>query len=339
MYPVSASASDTHGSESRDETRNGVDRLRRDAFAMCRTLLMDLGMLSWGAETSLFGLEKSKRLVRELKHLDTAGGVREQHKIAVVYIGQHHRSKEDIVTASRTSAAFEGFLAQLGWAVNLDEHKGYNGRVKSSEFPGCVLPYYATPALEVLFHVTTRMHPCALPAAGAKDTDEGVAPRVLRADGADLDEDARKRVYKARWVHVGNDSVHVVWCEQEREFRPEIFPTQFAEVTIVVYPMTNGLFRVQIFNKAQVRVAPLFHGAVVDVRALPVLVRQTAVAAGVALRRSVTRKQFISTRLESIHKIRTKLRVDQSFEDLNAAIILPSLSPTPQTNTAQKAVS
>lgn len=360
----------------------------RNAFKLCRSLLMELGLLSWGSSSSLFMLRKGNRLLREIRHLDTAGSVRDQHKVAVIYVAAHHRTKEEIIAAKSCSPAFDEFLSQLGWQVNLAQHRGYTGKLSDSAFPNCVLPFYATQTLEVIFHVTTRMNPvstlgvnskpksknnssssvsmaetsttvhamnsisvtldpdsvtalepssfhehegkvtaCAdeVRMEGMQDLNSSHDHRTERSSsGADISEDTlniQALLYKSRWVHVGNDSVHIVWSEQEHEYNPEMLPTRFAEVIIVIYPMTNGLFRVHVFNKSCISVGPLFHGAVVDVACLGSLVRATAVNADRELRRRATSKQFISTRLQTLRKILQNLRIEQSFEDLNASII------------------
>lgn len=56
-------------------------------------------------------------------------------------------------------------------------------------------------------------------------------------------------------------------------------------MTLVIYPLKNQLYRVQVRMKhALPLLAPLFDGAVVDATSLPFLVRETAVNAGRMLR-------------------------------------------------------
>ena len=52
--------------------------------------------------------------------------------------------------------------------------------------------------------------------------------------------------------HVGNDNVHVVWSKHKRDYSPTTITSQFNDAHIVVYPLPNGLFRIQIFKKAKV---------------------------------------------------------------------------------------
>ena len=52
--------------------------------------------------------------------------------------------------------------------------------------------------------------------------------------------------------HLGNDEVHIVWSEHWRDYRRTIFKTQFADILIVIYPLPNKLFRIQINKKQNV---------------------------------------------------------------------------------------
>lgn len=58
--------------------------------------------------------------------------------------------------------------------------------------------------------------------------------------------------------HLGNDEVHIVWSEHTRDYRPGIIPTDFGDVLIIIYPMKNHMFFVQIVKKPQVNTLHLF---------------------------------------------------------------------------------
>lgn len=111
--------------------------------------------------------------------------------------------------------------------------------------------------------------------------------------------------------HLGNDEVHIVWSQHWRDYRSTIFKTQFADILIVIYPLPNGLFRIELIKKQkqnvslciiscfpqpyplsdvvmfflpapylmQILFGPLFDGAVVNRKSLPSLVRATAINA------------------------------------------------------------
>lgn len=53
--------------------------------------------------------------------------------------------------------------------------------------------------------------------------------------------------------HLGNDEIQIVWSEHNRDYRRGIVNTEFADVIIVIYPLKNGLYRIQIDKKTEVR--------------------------------------------------------------------------------------
>ena len=55
--------------------------------------------------------------------------------------------------------------------------------------------------------------------------------------------------------HLGNDEVHIVWSEHWRDYRRTIFKTAFADILIVIYPLTNGLFRIELIKKQKQNVS------------------------------------------------------------------------------------
>lgn len=53
--------------------------------------------------------------------------------------------------------------------------------------------------------------------------------------------------------HLGNDEVHIVWSEHNRDYRRSSLPTEFCDVLIVVYPLPDSLYRVTVNTKSEVR--------------------------------------------------------------------------------------
>ncbi|CAG5136422.1 unnamed protein product, partial [Candidula unifasciata] len=224
-------------------------------FQMCRLLLDQIGLLSWEKRCHFDLLKKSDKIIRELKNLD-AQKCRETHKIAVIYIAQGQEDKNSILNNSSASRAFEDFVAGLGWEVDLESHQGFMGGLQSNRTTGNTAPYWANSTCEAIFHVSTR-----IPSSG---TDWHIKMR-----------------------HIGNDEVHIVWSEHNRDYRRGIIPTEFGDIVIVIYPLPIGLYRIQIIRKPEIPFfGPLFDGAVVDFQVLPGLVRATAINAS-RLKRSL----------------------------------------------------
>ncbi|KAA0185161.1 RGPA2 [Fasciolopsis buskii] len=221
-------------------------------FAVVRHLLNQLGFLSWERRRTVELIEKSPSLVRDLKHLDKLGA-RETHKIAVFYVGAGQEDKQSILSNQTASLEFENFVAGLGWEVDLHTHRGFRGGLERSGRAGNSTPYYATATAEVIFHVSTRM-----PSSTQEDL---------------------------KYKHLGNDEVMIIWTENTRAFSRSMLRTQFGDVLIIIAPLHNGLFRVEVRRESDVGFfGPIVQFAILDSSVLPALVRATAINASRAIR-------------------------------------------------------
>ncbi|XP_073484248.1 ral GTPase-activating protein subunit alpha-2 isoform X2 [Aquarana catesbeiana] len=223
-------------------------------FYFCRLLLNDLGMHSWERRKNFHLLKKNSKLLRELKNLDSRQ-CRETHKIAVFYIAEGQEDKCSILSNSTGSKAYEDFVAGLGWEVDLSTHCGFMGGLQRNGSTGQTAPYYATSTVEVIFHVSTRM---------LSVSDDSLTKKLR---------------------HLGNDEVHIVWSEHTRNYRRGIIPTDFGDVLIIIYPMKNRMYFIEIMKKPEVPFfGPLFDGAIVTEKLLPTLVCATCINASRAVK-------------------------------------------------------
>ncbi|XP_066578094.1 ral GTPase-activating protein subunit alpha-2 isoform X2 [Amia ocellicauda] len=266
-------------------------------FYFCRLLLNDLGMNSWDRRKSFHLLKKNSKLLRELKNLDSRQ-CRETHKIAVFYIGDGQEDKCSILSNTEGSQAYEDFVSGLGWEVDLATHCGFMGGLQRNGSTGHTAPYYATSTVEVIFHVSTRM---------PSDSDDSLTKKLR---------------------HLGNDEVHIVWSEHTRDYRKGIIPTDFGDVLIIVYPMKNHMFFIQIMKKPQVPFfGPLFDGAIVTGTLLPSLVRATCINASRAVKSRLTLYQsFYEERALYLEAIVQNHREVMTFEDFASQVFSPSPS-------------
>ncbi|KAF5891339.1 ral GTPase-activating protein subunit alpha-1-like, partial [Clarias magur] len=267
----------------------------QSAFYYCRLLLNVLGMNSWEKRSSFHLLKKNEKLLRELKNLDSRQ-CRETHKIAVFYVAEGQEDKHSILSNTSGSQAYEDFVSGLGWEVNLTSHCGFMGGLQRNKSTGLTMPYFATSTVEVMFHVSTRMPP---------DSDDSLTKKLR---------------------HLGNDEVHIVWSEHTRDYRRGIIPTEFGDVLIIIYPMKNHMYSIQIIKKPEVPFfGPLFDGAIVDSKILPTMVRATAINASRALKSLIALYQnFYEERaryLESIVQHHVEL---STFEDYAARMFSPA---------------
>uniref|UniRef100_A0A8B9LBL3 Ral GTPase activating protein, alpha subunit 2 (catalytic) n=1 Tax=Astyanax mexicanus TaxID=7994 RepID=A0A8B9LBL3_ASTMX len=275
-------------------------------FYFCRLLLNDLGMNSWDRRKSFHLLKKNSKLLRELKNLDSRQ-CRETHKIAVFYIGEGQEDKYSILSNTEGSQVYEVFVSGLGWEVDLATHCGFMGGLQRNGSTGTTAPYYATSTVEVIFHVSTRM---------PSDSDDSITKKLR---------------------HLGNDEVQIVWSEHTRDYRRGIIPTDFGDVLIIIYPMKNHMFFIQIMKKPQVPFfGPLFDGAIVTGTLLPSLVRATCINASRAVKSRLTLYQsFYEERALYLEAIILNHKENMMFEDFAAQVFSPSPTYYPMSGTGK----
>ncbi|XP_077095152.1 ral GTPase-activating protein subunit alpha-1 isoform X6 [Siphateles boraxobius] len=267
----------------------------QSAFYYCKLLLNILGMNSWEKRNSFHLLKKNEKLLRELKNLDSRQ-CRETHKIAVFYVAEGQEDKHSILSNTAGSQAYEDFVSGLGWEVNLTSHCGFMGGLQRNKSTGLTMPYFATSTVEVMFHVSTRMPP---------DSDDSLTKKLR---------------------HLGNDEVHIVWSEHSRDYRRGIIPTEFGDVLIIIYPMKNHMYSIQIIKKPEVTFfGPLFDGAIVDGNILPTVVRATAINASRALKSLIPLYQnFYEERARYLETIVQHHLEPTTFEDYAARVFCPA---------------
>ena len=86
--------------------------------------------------------------------------------------------------------------------------------------------------------------------------------------------------------HIGNDEVHVVWCENsKRSYKREMIATRFCDVLIVLYPVSPVLIRVHVETQNPLlEFGPLFDGVYIHTKQIASLVRDTVINASRAYR-------------------------------------------------------
>ncbi|KAJ6252709.1 rho gtpase-activating protein [Anaeramoeba flamelloides] len=283
-----------------DPIQERKPNLPQSHWHLCRLFLSQFGFLSLESKNDLVPLKRSDRLERSLKELDKRPP-REAQKIGVIYIGPGQTEQNDILSNEIASPLFEEFINGLGWEVDLKHHRGYVGGLDTyNETDGATAPYYADNQTEVIFHVITRM-------PNSKNNP--------------------KQINKKR--HVGNDIVHIVWSENdEQDYDPMTITSQFNFAHIVIYPLPNGLFRIQIFMKQNVKFfGPLIDGIIVDKQSLPYLVRTTAMNANKLVRYNQRAyKHPFPTRWDILIETVQRYKEELNFEDYFSSSIIKKKS-------------
>jgi hypothetical protein len=169
------------------------------------------------------------------------------------------------------------------------------GGLNRNRTTGETAPYYATSFMEVMFHASTRM----------PSTSE------------------ESMLLKTR--HLGNDEIHIVWTEHYRDYRRGILPTEFCDVLIVIYPLKNKLYRIQVTRKPEVPFfGPLYNEMIVDHAVLPGLVRATAVNASRAKRAMMSYYQtYYEERAKALDSVIEKFKHPSTFEEFISHVYSP----------------
>ncbi|KAL7291923.1 hypothetical protein TKK_0014473 [Trichogramma kaykai] len=268
-------------------------------FHHCRLLFSHLGLAGWEQRRKLHLLAKNEKLLRELRNLDGQRS-RETHKMAVIYVAPGQEDKMSVLSNVSASKEYESFIARLAWEVELESHTGFLGGLVPGKASGVTAPYFATSFAEVIFHVATRM---------PSDSPESLLQKTR---------------------HLGNDEIHIVWSEHWRDYRRDIIPTEFCDVLIVIYPLPNKLYRVQVSRKPEIPYfGLLFDECIVEDSVLPGLVRTTALAASRAKRTTLTLYQhYYEERARSIDTITRNHKEATTFEEFAANVYSPVQPPS-----------
>ncbi|XKL61926.1 hypothetical protein PGB90_001759 [Kerria lacca] len=267
------------------------------SFQYSRLLLSQLGFLGWDMRSRLYLLQKTEKVLREIRNLDSQF-CRETHKIAVIYVANGQEDKISILSNTGGSRKYEDFIAALAWEVELENHTGFMGGLQRNKTTGVTAPYFATSFSELILHVSTRM--------------SSSTPEAL--------------INKTR--HLGNDEVHIVWSEHSRDYRRGIIPTEFCDILIVIYPLPHNLYRLQVSKKPEIPYfGPCFNETIVECKILPNLVRTIAINASRAKRSKLPfHQQHYEERFRSLETIIRDYKTSTTFEDFVAQVYSPGSS-------------
>lgn len=240
---------------------------------LARALMSHLGLLD---EAEL--LESGEQLNRAISELDKMQ-CREIVKLGVIYVGQGQYEQKEILANSSSSPEFIEFIQSLGSIVDVKTHEGYLGGIDKEGSVGKQTISYADWQHDVVYHVIPMMP---------------------------TDPEDDQQINKKR--HVGNDCVHIVWSEHWRDYEKDTITSHFNFTHIVIYPLSNGLYRVQIHMKHPSLIGPLQDGMVVSKPLLVPLVVETAIQANNTVRQKHFEryKPMLTARIEKIKDIKTR---------------------------------
>uniref|UniRef100_A0A6B2LEC0 Rap-GAP domain-containing protein n=1 Tax=Arcella intermedia TaxID=1963864 RepID=A0A6B2LEC0_9EUKA len=234
---------------------------------------------------------EDSKIKRAIKEFDKVLG-RTPIKIGLVYVAKGQMDESQIFRNDDSSSLYKEFVQSLAALVDLKTHCGYSAGLEQHKDVGSDLPYYSTPWVELAFHEVVRM------------------PNVDREESL---------VMKKR--HVGNDLVNLIWSEHELEYQPTTIVSQFTTVHIMVYPLKNGLFRVQVAQKQKVEpFGPIIHNMVLRKELLGDLCRQTVINATFEARGSPFEGPY-EQRTKRLTDIFQKGGMEQNFTNIASKIL------------------
>ena len=98
------------------------------------------------------------------------------------------------------------------------------------------------------------------------------------------DSNDEQKIVKKR--HIGNDHVHIVWCENCLGYDTSVISSQFNDAHIIVFPYPNGLYRVIAKRKNQeLNFFPLPPDSILGPKELGYFIRTTVVIADMVVRK------------------------------------------------------
>ncbi|ORX55802.1 hypothetical protein DM01DRAFT_1335187 [Hesseltinella vesiculosa] len=265
-------------------------------FQQSRLLISHLGLLSYSQlkDGSFQMLNKTSALFRDLRGLDRKPG-HETMKIGLMYVGADQEDEQSILHNNSGSAAYDAFVKSLGWEIDIAKHTGYLGGLERNLTNGNKATYFCSSTVEIIFHDVTKM---------PTDVND---PKQLK----------KKR-------HIGNDHVHIVWNEHNRDYHVGTIGGDFGNAQIVVTPLPDGLYSIHLHRDPKIPMfGPLFNQMTVSHATLGPMVRATAIAACRACVHTNT-PSIISQRARDVKTITQRHKVATwSYEQFVERIFLP----------------
>ncbi|KAI9907773.1 hypothetical protein PsorP6_003847 [Peronosclerospora sorghi] len=189
----------------------------------------------------------------------------ETHKIGLLYVRNENQSSESTILGNvGGSLRYLRFLRRLGSFVKLKGFTGYSGgldTVNSSD--GKFGLVYKDSCTQIIFHVATMM-----------------VPENTRSE-SNLGADCFAAMKKKR--HIGNDFVHVVFKECDKEYDLKTVSGQFNDVHIIIQPLNNHEYRSEVHAKQGIPpFGPLYGRQIIPDSVIAESVRLTCLNANLA---------------------------------------------------------
>ncbi|ORX58457.1 hypothetical protein BCR36DRAFT_343705 [Piromyces finnis] len=222
-------------------------------YQFCRLYMTHVGLLMKqivDSKKKICMLNNTKALIRDIKGLDKKNG-RETIKIGVLYIKLGQETECSILENETGSDEYNQFVLSLGWEIDLEKHNGYTGGLDKNKTKENKAIYYCDSTLEIIFHDITK-----------------------------FPNDPNDKTHIKKKRHIGNDQIHIIWNEHNRNYRSKTIGGDFGNIQIIITPLNNGLYSVCVEqDDNNIILGPLSNTMLVSKYALGPLVRATAIYA------------------------------------------------------------
>ena len=144
---------------------------------------------------------------------------RKQESIGIVYIGKGQRNEYSILSndIEDVSPFFFDFLQQIGYLVDLKTHIGYFGPLDLETTNSSV--YYSNRSMEIMFNVAPL-----------------IGENIKKEEALNL-----------RKTLLSNNSVQIIWCDDNEEYKQLTLVSKLNHYHIVIYPYDNTHHIVQFY--------------------------------------------------------------------------------------------
>jgi len=141
---------------------------------------------------------------------------RDTHQVGVLYFDKG-QSDVDVFENQGGSPAYQKFVKNLGWLVDMNNHTGFTGGL-DPKVTGQIAPYFANYDAEVIFQVGTLM------------------PNK---------EANTRQMHKTRLIL--NNRVLISWVEDIGNYKIPI--ESGANTNIIIHPLPSNLFQIKVLNR------------------------------------------------------------------------------------------
>ncbi|KAJ6233108.1 hypothetical protein M0813_30214 [Anaeramoeba flamelloides] len=227
-----------------------------------RLFLSHLGFSSINNFSSINYLKQNEDIKSKISQLDEIPN-RKIMKIEVFYIDQLQNYQKIEKNKTRYSKKFLNFFTSLGWKIDISKHYGYLSRILKNKIKiDSITRYYSNLEVEVLFNINfgnnvkEENNENENKNKNEKVVERGEENNSKSCKGDENQEERGKSLECCQYVQI-------YWLEDENSYDGGLSSSSDYPITIVIFPMKNGMYRFQIVSKKKsIDSVPVFAGPI-----------------------------------------------------------------------------